>query len=688
MSNRSELSRRGFIKGVALSSAGFMLGCTFLRTDTDGNEVLLHKSPPSASALGVWITIDPTGIITILVSKPDIGQGTRTSMAMLVAEELDVDWTSVRVVQSPTNSGLYGSQGVGGSGSVRGMYNPLRQAGAAARAMLIAAAAKQWGCATNECSTKNGVVLGPGGKTAKYGTLAEAAMSIDLPDGESIQLKDPSSFTIIGKPTKRIDNADIVTGKAVFGQDFSHPAMKVAVVKRPVAFGARVRSFDDSAASKVEGVTKVMQLGSGVAVVANSTHAAFKGREALKVEFEPGAEPNLDSAALLERMKATVVPFPELPASGKLVEASFQLPFLAHATMEPMNALAHVTDGKCEIWCSTQVPDSVQAGVARQLGISAANVLVHVGLCGGGFGRRLNPDYVFEAVTLSKELGVPIKVMWSRDDDMKHDYYRPATFHKLRGAVGSSGEPIAWQHCSIMAGNRQNRREPVWGQARIPYEIGGAQFLETMCQCPVPIGAWRSVENTYMGFVNESFMDELAAAAGADSVAYRLKYLRNERLRRTLEVCAERARWEPGKKGLGVACFAGYGSFCTQIAEVDVSRTGVVKVKRLVSAVDCGVAVNPLGVEAQVEGSIMDGIACALVAEITLENGGVKQSSFRDFEWSHMADTPQMEVHIIPSREAPGGMGEVAYPAVAPAVANAVFSATGKRCRNLPIRKV
>ncbi|HRI43946.1 MAG TPA: molybdopterin-dependent oxidoreductase [Fimbriimonadaceae bacterium] len=682
------VSRRGFIRLVGVAGAGLVLGC-YLPGKHSAASDARGEGAAEPFAPNAFLRIDEKGVVTIIISKPDMGQGPRTTLAMLAADELGVDWKDVRVEQAPADARLFGGQTVGGSSTVRSMYQPMRLAGATARTMLIAAAAKKWGVEADTLTLVDGAVRqGTNGKNLTIGELAPEAAKLPVPPREEVRLKSRDEFTIIGKKTVRVDAKNIATGKAVYGLDVKPAGVKVAVVARTPAFGAKVKSFDAAAAKKVPGVQHVFEVPTGVAVVADDTWAAMKGRDALVVEWDLGPNAELDSDTLYKSMRAALGEHLAMPAGAKVLDAEFQLPFLAHAPMEPMNCTVDASGGQCVMWVPTQNPGSCQDQAARVLGIEPSKVRVNVTLVGGGFGRRLNADYAAEAVRIAQQANCPVQVLWTRDDDMRHDYYRPASVHSCRAAVDADGRPLGWSHQYINAGGRGGRGG--FGGAGIPYDIPNSGLAQGSVPSPIPTGAWRSVENTQTGFVNESLIDELAHLAGKDPLAFRLAYLRSDRLKKCLETAAQKAGWGtslPKGRGRGIGCFEGYGSRIAQIVELSV-EDGEVKLHKITAVVDCGLAVNPLGVIAQVQGGTTDALSCALRSEITIEEGGVAEGGWGPFGWMKMPDTPPVDVTILPSEDPnPGGMGEVAVPAITAAVANAIFAATGKRLRKLPIRR-
>ncbi len=677
----ADLTRRTFLKIVGGVGASFALGSFTTLACASGKAI-----EPVALEPNAFVRIDPDGTVTLTVARSEMGQGVRTSLAMLIAEEMDADWSKVKVVQAPGDSAKYGSQGTGGSQSVRGSYQNLRRMGATAKAMLVGAAAQTWSVDAAECKCENGRVTHSSGKSMAYGDLTTAAATIAIP--ANVTLKDPSEFKIIGKRTKRVDNPDVVRGTAKYTGDVSVPGMGYAVISRKPSFGAQLQSFDDAATRKVPGVTDVFKVSNGVAIVAKNTWAAMEGAKALKAIWtEPNAD--FDSAKLDANFKAAITDFPAMPDGAKVVEATLFQPYLAHATMETQGAVADVRADSCEVWAGTQGGDGAQRQVAQMLGIPATSVKVNVMLLGGGFGRRLSNDYVSEAVEISRQAKMPIKLLWTREDDMKNDNYRTASYHAFKGAVDSAGNPIAYAHQSVFAGGGgRGGGGAGFSQARIQYNIPDAQARQGSAQSPVSTGAWRSVQEGQMAAPNECFIDELAAAAGQDPYQFRRKLLRDERLIGVLDAVAKKAGWGtamPKGKGRGIACFSGFASYAAHVVELTVDGDKI-KIDRVVCAVDCGIAVNPLGVEAQVQGACSDGLSAALRAAITIEKGAVAQNSWYDYEWMTIDAMPKVEVVIVPSNANPTGMGEPGFPSVMPAVANAIFAATGKRVRKFPIK--
>ncbi len=706
----SPVTRRDFLVATGAAGAGLVIGL-YLPSRRGGTK---------AFAPNAWLKITPDNQVTIVAARPEMGQGVRTSLAMVVAEELEVDWAKVQVEPAPLNRALYGDQSVGGSASVKESFEPLRKAGAAARDMLLTAAAARWGVLKSSCKAEQGsVVHTASNRRLTYGELAEEAGRLPVP-GDA-RLKNPKDFRLIGKPVKRVDTAAKVDGSAQFGIDFRLPAMKYAVVARPVAIGATVKDFNPAESKAVKGVRDVIKVqDNAVAVIADSVWAAMEGRRVLNVNWNPGPYAGLNSADI----RKSVVEKAAQPGvvwrnegdaeralrSGRSVSAEYEVPFLDHAPMEPMNCTARFADGRCELWVPTQVPGSVQAEVSRALGVERDAVSVNITLLGGGFGRRLEEDYAVEAALISKAAGGAVKVLWTREDDMRHGFYRPTSYHVLRGAVDAAGWPVAWSH-KIIAPSILSRWEQeilksgddpvVTSQSPNLYNIPHMKLEYVLANTPVPVGWWRSVYASQVAVAHECFFDEVAALGGKDPFEARRRLLQPDRdvksggdsyktarLRGVLELAAEKAGWGkplPAGRFRGIACYPAFDTYAAQVAEVSV-EDGSIRVHRVVCALDCGRAVNPGIIAQQVEGAVVFGLSAALKSAITIENGGVKQGNFDEYELLRMHEAPEVELHIVPSEEKPTGVGEPGVPPIAPAVANAVFAATGKRVRQLPMR--
>ena len=689
--SEARLSRRSVIKAIGGFGAILCLG-SFPAASCAASpvEFAAEAGPKDKNSAifrpNAYVRVDPDGIVTIMIPKPDMGQGVRTSLAMLVAEEMDADWSMVRVEQAPTDDKRYGHQGVGGSDTIRSMHQSMREIGAAARSMLVAAAAKKWNVDPGSCTASKGTVThSASNKSAGFGDLTADASAVEVPSTR-LPLKKEADFRILGKRISRIDNHDVVTGKARFGIDAKIDGMAYAAIARPPAFGGNAATVDDSAARKVEGVIDVQKFGSGVAVIASNTWSAFAGRDALKITWDPGPNPTLDSTAISATLRGAVKDHLPMPDGAKVIEATFDYPYLSHATMEPMNAVADVRENSCTVIAPVQQPDGARGMVAKMLNIPLENVTLEVTLLGGGFGRRLVPDYIAEAVNLSKQFKRPIKLQWSREDDMKNDHYRPACHCSLKGALDASGKAVGWSHQAYQAGGWGNAKS--YGDADIPYNIPKAGMIFSSQNVNVPTGAWRSVEHTLLVVSDECFIDELAHAAGKDPVEFRRDMIGDDRLKAVLDKAAELGDWGkplPAGHGRGIACFGGYGSYAAHVMEVSVQGNDI-KVHRVVAVIDPGFVVNASGVEAQMQGACVDGLSTSLRAAITIEKGGVKENSWTDFRWMTMDAMPKIEVHIMETKNDPGGMGEPGYPSGPPALANAIFAATGKRVRKFPIK--
>lgn len=693
-------TRRSFLATGAVATTGLVIGFTW--------PMDRHAAASSTFEPNAWLRVDPGGRVTVTVARSEMGQGVQTSLPMLVAEELGVDWKDVRFEQAIPKP-AYGDMSTGGSRSIVTSWDPLRKAGAQAREMLIAAAAATWGVDRASCRAEGGAVLHPpSGRRLAYGELVEAAAS--LPEPEDPPLTDPKDWKIIGTRVPRLDTAAKVDGSAVFGLDVRVPGMLTAVVARSPVFGGRVASFDPAPARAVPGVKHVEQIASGIAVVADNLWAAWKGRDALKITWNEGALAELESAAIRAQwadLAAKPGAIGELRGDGakglagaaRSIEAIYEVPYLAHATMEPMNATAHVTAGRCEVWVPTQSATGAQERAAALTGLDPERVIVHTTYLGGGFGRRAEQDFLAEAIEISKAVGAPVQVVWSREDDMRHDFYRPATYNVLRAGFDAGGHLLAWTHhivgpailgrvapAAIRDGIDGTSLEGAW---HLPYAIENLEVAYTLHDPGIPVGWWRSVGSSQNAFVTECFLDEVAAAAGRDPLDLRRELLAAApRHRAVLDLAAEKAGWgvSPGSgRGKGLAVHESFGSIVAVCAEVAVAQ-GAVRVERVVCAVDCGTVVNPDTVEAQMESGILFGLSAALKQEITIEKGRVVQSNFDDYPMLALDEAPAIAVHLAPSGAELGGIGEPGVPPAAPALVNAVFAATGKRVRRLPIR--
>lgn len=714
------ISRRTFIKATALIAGGLVIAFTipyakrFLlpgAAKDNANEAGKKLATPNA-----FLRIGTDNTVTVMLAHSEMGQSIWTTLPMLLAEELDADWSKIKVEHAAAAPEYahtaYGIQMTGGSTTTWSEFDRYRQVGALTRALLASAAAQELGVAVESLKTENGFVVS-GDKKISYGDLAEAAAKLETP--KTVALKDPKDWKIIGKATKRLDGPEKINGTAIFGQDVHFEGLKTAMVARSPIFGGSVKSFDASATKKIKGVHSVVQVPTGVAVVADNYWAAKQGRDALKVEWDLGPNASLDSKALLEefRKMAATEGLPaakagdskmELSKAAKIVEAEYVLPYLAHSPMEPLNCTVKIDQDACEIWTGTQMQGPDQQAAAKILGLKPEQVKLHTLFLGGGFGRRANPaaDFVSEAVHVAKAAGVPVKTVWSREDDVKGGYYRPMFLHKAKIGLDAKGLPVAWEHIavgqSIMVGTPFAAftikdgvdATSVEGVADSPY-LKGITNHHVSLHTPktgIPVLWWRSVGHSHSAFVMESLIDELAHAAGRDPLDYRRELLKDHpRHLAALNLAAEKADWgKPLPKGTfrGIAVHESFGSFAAQVAEVSVDK-GVVKVHRMVCAIDCGLSVNPQSLKAQMESAISFGLGAAMHSEITFKDGMVQQSNFHDYKVMRMNEMPKVEVHIVESTEKMGGVGEPGLPPVAPAVTNAIFAATGKRIRSLPI---
>lgn len=711
------ISRRTFIKASALVVGGLVIAFSIPQAKRfllPGAQDATNKDAAKLPEPNAFLRIGTDNTITVMLAHSEMGQSIWTTLPMLIAEDLDADWSKIKVEHAKAAPEYvhtaYGIQITGGSSTTWSEFDRYRQAGALTRALLVAAAAEEFGVAAETLRTEDGFVIN-NDKKISYGELAERAAGLDTP--KAVTLKQPKDWKIIGKATKRLDGPEKINGTAVFGQDIHFDGLKIAMVARSPVFGGTVKSYDASAAKQVKGVQNVVQVPTGVAVIADHYWAAKQGRDALKVEWDLGAGASLDTPAMIAQYRelaakpgTTAAQAGDVNAtkSSKVVEAEYVLPFLAHSPMEPLNCAVKISDDGCEIWTGTQMQTTDQQAAAKILGLKPEQVKIHTVFLGGGFGRRANPaaDFVSEAVQVAKAAGVPVKTVWSREDDVKGGYYRPMFLHQAKIGLAEDGMPNSWQHVevgqSIMVGTPFEQfmikdgvdATSVEGVADSPYMKGVANHHVSLHtpKSPVPVLWWRSVGHSHSAFVMESLIDELANAAGKDALEYRRALLKDHpRHLAALNLAAEKAGW--GKslpKGVfrGIAVHESFGSYVAQVAEVSVNK-GAVKVHRVVCAIDCGLSVNPDSLVAQMESSVSFGLGAALQSKITFKDGMVEQSNFHDYNVLRMADMPKVEVHIVPSTEKMGGVGEPAVPPVAPAVANAIFAATGKRIRSLPI---
>ena len=718
MDHLNPVSRRGFLKGSAVLGGGLVVAFVI----PGANRFALGaENQGNVFAPNAFLRIGNDNSITVLLGHSEMGQGIWTGLTMLIAEELDADWSKIRVEHAPASAADYGLPGfggmqiTGGSTSTWMEFDRYRQAGAAARLMLIEAAAKRFDMASSQIRTESGVVMA-GDKQATYGELADDAGKLPVPDPATIKLKEAKDWTIIGKPTQRLDTPEKITGQAKFGMDVQFDGLMTAMVARPPVFGGSVKSFEGAEALAVPGVHKVVQVPTGVAVIADHYWAAKLGRDALRVEWDLGPNAGLDSQQLLESFrKLAATPGASASQAGdatatlgkaaKTIEAEYSVPYLAHAPMEPLNCTVKLSKDKCEIWTGTQFQTLDQMIAGKITGLKPEQVEIHTQFLGGGFGRRANPtsDFVSEAVYVAKAAGAPVKTVWAREDDIRGGYYRSAFLHQARIGLGTDGMPVAWKHVlvgqSILTGTSfaatmvKNGvdKTSVEGVADSPYLVGLANHQVELHSPQTGISVlWlRSVGHTHTAFVMESLIDELADAAGKDPVEYRRALLKaHPRHLGVLNLAVEKANWKaplPDGHALGVAVHESFGSYVAQVAEVSQENLAI-RVHRVVCAVDCGIAVNPQGIAAQMESGITFGLGFTLHSKLTFKNGQVEQSNYHDYQVLRLNEMPVVEVHIVPSSDKPGGIGEVGVPPVAPAVANAVFALTGQRLRELPLQ--
>ena len=706
--NAMTLTRRTLLKGGLTLGAGLVIGFELPLSRQ------ARAQQPGMFAPNQWLKIDRDGIVTITNSVPEMGQGSMTTMPMIVADELDADWGKIKVEQAPANPALYANpvtktQSYGGSRGVRDHLEMWRKAGAAARTMLKQAAAQEWGVPESEVDTEPGTVIHrPSGRKLMYGQLVDRAAQLPVPQDPKLKTKD--QFRYIGKEgIARLDIPLKTDGKAIYGIDVKVPGAQVGSIERCPVFGGKVETFDASAAKAIKGVSHVVQVTNGIAVVGDSFWSVMKGRRALRVKWNEGPLANLSSAEItrgyqdLAKQPGQVArkegdAEKVLGGGGKVIEAVYQVPFLEHACMEPMNCTASVKADRCEVWVPTQNPGGHQALAAKITGLPIEKVTINTTLLGGGFGRRGEPDFVTDAVETSKAIGGPVKIIWTREDDLQHGFYRPATYNVFKAALDAQGTPTAWWNRIVGPGILiQKGRAPagsidpaaVEGARNHPYDIPNILVEWKEKDFGVPVGFWRSVGSSQNAFITESFIDELAHAAGKDPYEYRRALLGKAKRHKTvLETAATKANWGaplPAGRARGIAVAFSYGSYAAHVAEVSVTPDGQLRVHKLVCAIDCGIAVNPDQVRAQMEGGAVYAMT-GLFDQITLEKGRVQQSNFHDYPMLRIAEAPVVETHIVDSGEAPGGLGEPGVPPVAPSICNAVFALTGKRIRTLPIR--
>ena len=666
-----------------------------------------------AKKVNPFIKISTDNRVTLVVGQAEMGQGISTGLAMVLADELGADWSNVAWEQAPNDLAFAlpgGFQSTGGSGSQRRLMPLYRRGAASAREMLIAAAAQKWNVDEKSCRVENSFVLhGNGEKLSKlsFGALAEAAARQAVP--AEPPLKDRSAFTIIGTSPKRFDVPAKTNGSAQYGIDVKLPGMKYAVVARSPIFGAQVASFDAVAARKVKGVSHVVEIASGVAVVADNTWAAMKGRELLNMKWKESGNDKVSTVSIREQFidaaKGAATKAREVgnvaeafAKAGDIIEAVYETPYLAHATMEPMNCTAWVQANQCDVWAGVQAPTLAENAAVATTGLSKDKIHIHTKFLGGGFGRRSESDFVIEAVELSKQLRLPVQVLWTREDDMRHDFYRPMTYNVFRAALDDKGMPLAWQH-RIVGSSILARRAPqnlrggldgtsTEGAATLPYNMPNFLCESVTVNTHVPVGFWRSVGSSQNAFITESFIDELAHKAGRDPFDYRRALMANNpRQRRVLELAAAQAEWSkpaPVGRFRGIAFAECFGGMVAQVVEVSVNN-GTLKVHRVVCAVDVGLAVHPEIVKAQMQSAIVTGLDAARYGRITIENGAVVQGNFHDYPVTRINDMPLIEVYLTVNDQPPGGVGEPGTPPLAPALCNAIFAATGKRVRSLPL---
>jgi isoquinoline 1-oxidoreductase subunit beta len=711
----TEIKRREFLKAGAALGGGLLIS---LYVPEFAPATHAADSAAKPVALNAFVRIGTDESVTVISNHSEMGQGIYTSLPMLLNEELEADWARVRVESSPVdavyNHTVFGMMMTGGSTTTNSEYDRFRKMGAMARIMLVAAAAQSWGVDAQTCRAEKGFVIHmASGRRASYGSLAEAAAKIAPPT--DIPLKDPKDFTLVGKPVHRLDTPSKTNGTAQFGLDVYIPGMLTAVVARAPVFGGKVVSFNADKAKAIPGVVNVVQVPSGVAVIAKGFWPAKLGREKLEINWDDGPGAAISTAEMranfsaLSKTPGLVArkvgdPTGALAGAAKTITAEYEVPYLAHCMMEPLNTVVDLREDRCEIWTGTQFQTGDRAAAAKVAGLKPEQVTLHTTLLGGGFGRRANPwcDFVTEATEVAKAAKVPVKVVWTREDDIRGGWYRPMWYDHFAAGIDASGNPVAWTHTivgqSIMAGTLFESfgikdgidSASVEGAADILYGIPHLQVELHSPKNEVPVQWWRSVGHSHTGFSVEAFFDEVAHAGGKDPYQLRRTLLAGQpRMLAVLDLAAQKANWGnalPAGRARGIATHFSFDSYVAQVAEVSVEKDGTVRVHRVVAAVDCGRTVNPDTVKAQLEGGIIFGLTAALKTEITLDKGRVQQRNFHDYPMVRMFESPAIEVYIVPSSEHPTGVGEPGVPPVAPAVANAIFAATGKRVRRLPIK--
>jgi len=708
------MERRDFLKASVMASGGLLIGFRF-----PGITALASAQQSSTTAFmpNAFVRIGTDERVTVIVNHSEMGQGVYTSLPMLLAEELDADWSKVGFEPAPVdpkyNHPAFGMQITGGSSSVWSGLEQFRQAGAAARAMLVAAAAQQWNVDPTSCRTESGAVLNGSNRKLTYGRLAEAAAKLTPP--AHLQLKDPKTYKLIGKPIKRLDTPEKLNGKAVFGIDVKVPGMLTAVIARPPIFGAKLKSFDDSRARSMPGVRKIIAIPAGAAVIAETFWQAKVARDSLGVEWEEGSMHNFDTSKMMqdfrERSKSPGTSVRKdgdatgaLEKAAKKIEAVYEVPYLSHLMMEPLNCVVDLRTDSCEVWTGSQFQTVDRANAAKVAGLPNEKVQLHTTFLGGGFGRRANPqsDFVVEAVYVAKAAGAPVKVIWTREDDMRGGWYRPAFLHAIEGGIDASGNPVSWRSRlvgqSIMEGTpfaammlKGKDYDPasVEGVDDLPYAIPNVTVESHQAEINVPVQWLRSVGHSHTAFAVECFVDELAGLTQKDPYQFRRGLLQKQpRHLGVLDLAAQKAGWDkPLPKGLGrgIAVHFAFGSYSAHVAEVSVAE-GKVRVHRMVCAIDCGEYVNPGIIAAQTESGVIFGASAALFQELTFVNGRLQQTNFNTFPVMRMNECPEIETYIVENNEKAGGIGEPGVPCAAPAIANAIYAATGKRIRRLPIR--